>query len=247
MEHVRGQCVGRRGGKQGIALWLIVLERMAAVLQDRYGIEAPEVGQIILEQYALLRDRLVEDLPIHPRHGRYHPPPFPGGPFAASRVQARKLAADQGLPLRDGYQLNSQLVEFRFFPATTLEEAEQLVNLLVDRLVVLALYLARELSPDGSLTLSRVNRSEALTPKVRRFVEQLFWEGLVEPLLPHVQEVSEELDLLEHLCSNPVPWRYTPEQRLKIQLQIAERRVGRTEPILTLLERSPHAEERVWN
>lgn len=234
-----------QGGKQGVALWLIVLERMASTLQDNYNLGAPVTIRPTLELFTAFRERIEEDPPVHPRYGLHKLPPFPGGPFAASRVLARTLARQERLGLEDKYQLNSDSSLCNCFPAMSYVEVEQLVDVLTLRLVKLARYLAREvvLPRDDKRFMEDFSKRKPLSTKTRSFVSCLFWEGLVEGIRPHIEDLQEELDILDELRANPARWRYTPEQVLKVQIRIAEYQATPAPPA-TLAELQAEEEEK---
>lgn len=224
-----------QGGRQDVYLWLIVLERMASTLQDDYNIGAPVTIRPTLELFTAFRERIEEVPPVHPRYGPHVLPSFPGGPFAASRQLARELAREQHLRLPDKYQMNHELTKGGHFPVLCPEMAEDLVKSLVEHLVTLARYLARELPHHSKRVSEDYRLRKPVSSKVQALMSRLFWEGLVEGIRPHIEYLQEELDTLDLFRANPVRRWYTSRQVIDVQLRIAEYRAA-VEPSSELAE-----------
>ncbi len=209
--------------QQNTVLWLTVLEQLAWMFEERFGLIPSESQRFYLDQLVGLRLSLQRR--GGGRGGRRNEAgaSLQRSPFQHARRLAHTLAHQVNRRVPDERQLNSRFVEYGYYPVRTSAAVEQMAEVLLGRLVFLADHLAGEQPVDPHDRFNDLDRDRPMPIRSVRYVSLLLWEGLMEG----VRGELDALNAASQTSERVVEKASLVELQLKIhQYQAWWRRVG---------------------
>lgn len=209
--------------KQDAVVWIRVLARMESMLHTFYLLGMPASVQPTLRLYEEFLNHAQKPVQAPPRYEALERRSLFMNPFTNCRNLARQMGSACGMRVPDEVHMNHRLVEVGMFPVLETDDLESTAKILIDRLVVLARYLAGDRVTDTDRVFADLKAHTRLSPRAQALMSELFWEGIVNGIRPDIERLSANLNLLDRLQSAyPSPFRYVGTNILRAQLRMAE-------------------------